>query len=99
MTAHTSVETVTKSLGSGAIEYMGKPLLIDDLLAVVRRVQATRKASPRAAASVDEGPETAIIGLTSAMLEGYRAIARGAPTDASVLLLGAHGPCIEMDAL
>ncbi|MFI4921730.1 MAG: laccase domain-containing protein, partial [Gammaproteobacteria bacterium] len=39
MTAHTSVETVTKSLGSGAIEYLGKPLLIDDLLALVRRVQ------------------------------------------------------------
>src|SRR5262249_9656811 len=34
MTAHTSVETVTKSIGSGAIEYLGKPLLIDDLLSV-----------------------------------------------------------------
>ncbi len=47
MTAHTSVETVTKSLGSGAIEYLGKPLLIDDLLALVRRVQASKRASER----------------------------------------------------
>jgi DNA-binding NtrC family response regulator len=98
MTAHTSVETVTKSLGSGAIEYLGKPLLIEDLLAVVRKVQASRKASPRAAANVDEGPETAIIGRTPTMLEVYRAIARVAPTDASVLILGASGTGKELVA-
>src|SRR5580765_2916414 len=54
MTAHTSVETVTKSLGSGAIEYLGKPLLIDDLLGVVRKIQASRKASPRRASRRSE---------------------------------------------
>src|SRR5215469_8796393 len=52
MTAHTSVETVTKSLGSGALEYMGKPLLIDDLLAVVRRVQTTHRAPAKEAQAV-----------------------------------------------
>src|SRR6266849_3567758 len=40
MTAHPSVETVTRSIGSGALEYLSKPLLIDDLLAVVRKAQA-----------------------------------------------------------
>ena len=80
MTAHTSVETVTKSLGSGAIEYLGKPLLIDDLLALVRRVQASKRASNETTATVDEGPETSIIGRTPKMLEVYRAIARVAPT-------------------
>ena len=40
MTAHMSVETVAKSLGSGAIEYLRKPLLIDDLLAAVQKAQA-----------------------------------------------------------
>src|SRR5215813_15013923 len=74
MTAHTSVETVTKSLGSGAIEYLGKPLLIDDLLALVRRVQASKRPS-EATATIDEGPETSIIGRTPKMLEVYRAIA------------------------
>src|SRR4029077_17196650 len=62
MTAHTSVETVTKSIGSGAIEYLGKPLLIDDLLALVRKVQASRRASGESTATIDEGPETSIIG-------------------------------------
>src|SRR5438270_12673336 len=74
MTAHTSVETVTKSLGSGAIEYLGKPLLIDDLLALVHKVQASRRSSTEATATVDDGPETSIIGRTPTMLEDARAI-------------------------
>src|SRR5215472_1732414 len=98
MTAHTSVETVTKSLGSGAIEYLGKPLLIDDLLALVRKVQASRRASGESTATVDEGPETSIIGRTPKMLEVYRAIARVAPTEASVLILGASGTGKELVA-
>src|ERR1041385_387126 len=69
MTAHTSVETVTKSIGSGAIEYLGKRLLIDDLLALVRRVQASHKSTKESTASVDEGPETSIIGRPAKMLE------------------------------
>jgi DNA-binding NtrC family response regulator len=98
MTAHTSVETVTKSLGSGAIEYLGKPLLIDDLLTLVRKVQASRREPSSSTARVDEGPETAIIGRTPKMLEVYRAIARVAPTEASVLILGASGTGKELVA-
>src|SRR5262249_20830742 len=90
--------TVTKSLGSGAIDYLGKPLLIDDLLAVVRKVQASRKPASRALGA-DEGPETSIIGRTPKMLEGYRAIARVAPAEASVLILGASGTGKELVAL
>jgi DNA-binding NtrC family response regulator len=98
MTAHTSVETVTKSLGSGAIEYLGKPLLIDDLLALVRKVQANKRTSNEATATVDEGPETSIIGRTPKMLEVYRSIARVAPTEAGVLILGASGTGKELVA-
>lgn len=98
MTAHTSVETVAQSLGSGAVEYLGKPLMIDDLLAVVRKVQASRRSPPRPTSSIEEGPETAIIGRTPKMLEVYRAIARVAPTDASVLILGASGTGKELVA-
>jgi len=97
MTAHTSIETVTKSLGSGAIDYLGKPLLIDDLLAVVRKVQAGRQHAARSSGA-DDGPETSIIGRTPKMLEVYRAIARVAPTEASVLILGASGTGKELVA-
>jgi DNA-binding NtrC family response regulator len=100
MTAHMSVETVAKSLGSGAFEYLGKPLLIDDLLAVVRRAQGAATAAPEKGANreEDEGPETSIIGRTPKMLEVYRAIARVAPTDVSVLILGASGTGKELVA-
>ena len=98
MTAHTSVETVAKSLGSGAIEYLGKPLLIDDLLALVRKVQTSRRPASESTATIDEGPETSIIGRTPKMLEVYRAIARVAPTEASVLILGASGTGKELVA-
>lgn len=98
MTAHTSVETVTRSFGSGAIDYLGKPLLIDDLLALVRKVQASQRSSARPDPGVEEGPETSIIGRTPKMLEVYRAIARVAPTEASVLILGASGTGKELVA-
>src|SRR6266566_1934109 len=45
MTAHASVETVARSVAKGALEYLSKPLLIYDLLAVVRRM-ATRRQPP-----------------------------------------------------
>lgn len=98
MTAHMSVETVAKSITSGAVEYLGKPLLIDDLLAVVRKVQATRTPAQDATQNRDEGPESSIIGRTPKMLEVYRAVARVAPTDVSVLILGASGTGKELVA-
>lgn len=99
MTAHMSVETVAKSLGSGALEYLSKPLLIDDLLSVVRKVQASHLPTSEADSfNPDEGPETSIIGRTPKMLEVYRAIARVAPTDVSVLILGPSGSGKELVA-
>ena len=98
MTAHTSIETVAKSLDSGAVEYLGKPLLIDELLAVVRKVQASLRPSSRSNESEEPGPETSIIGRTPKMLEVYRAIARVAPTDVAVLILGASGTGKELVA-
>jgi DNA-binding NtrC family response regulator len=98
MTAHMSVETVAKSITSGAIEYLGKPLLIDDLLAVVRKVQASRLPAQDTTKDEDEGPESSIIGRTPKMLEVYRAVARVAPTDVSVLVLGASGTGKELVA-
>ncbi|HYX52730.1 MAG TPA: sigma-54 dependent transcriptional regulator [Candidatus Limnocylindrales bacterium] len=98
MTAQMSVETVAKSLGAGALEYLSKPLLIDDLLAIVRKVQNSQQQAKAAAAVEDDGPETSIIGRTPKMLEVYRAIARVAPADISVLILGPSGSGKELVA-
>lgn len=95
MTAHASVETVTRSFHGGAEEYLGKPVRIDDLLTLIRRFEKRQ---------VEDRPEqvpwvpSAIIGNSSAMLEVYRLIARVAPSDASVFLVGPSGSGKELVA-
>ena len=96
MTAHASVETMAKSVKDGAVEYLGKPLRIDDLLGLVRRLESSRHSRLNGHAVAEEPePEgfagTAIIGRSPKMLEVYRSIARVAPTDATVLIVGPSG--------
>jgi DNA-binding NtrC family response regulator len=95
MTAHASVETLAKSVRDGAVEYLGKPLRVDELLGCVNRLSARREAQASTIALPPEEPEglegTAIVGRSPRMLELYRTIARVAPTDATVLIVGASG--------
>lgn len=96
MTAHASVETMAQSVKDGAVEYLGKPLRIEDLLELVRRLE-NRRQSRSSGSAVSEAAEpegfagTAIVGRSPRMLEVYRSIARVAPTDATVLIVGASG--------
>jgi DNA-binding NtrC family response regulator len=94
VTAHASVETMAQSIKDGAVEYLAKPLRIDDLVGLVRRLGNRRQAGSAAVADEVE-PEgfagTAIVGRSPKMLEVYRSIARVAPTDATVLIVGASG--------
>jgi len=96
MTAHASVETMARAVKDGATEYLGKPLRIDDLLALVRRLESRRQSRSNISDVVEEvEPEgfagTAIVGRSPRMLEVYRSIARVAPTDATVLIVGPSG--------
>ena len=96
MTAHASVETMAQSVKDGAVEYLGKPLRIDDLLGLVRRLESRRQSRSNGQAVAGEPePEgfagTAIIGRSPKMLEVYRSVARVAPTDATVLIVGPSG--------
>jgi DNA-binding NtrC family response regulator len=95
MTAHASVETMAQSVKDGAVEYLGKPLRIDDLLGLVRRLEKRRQSCNGHAVVGEPEPEgfagTAIIGRSPKMLEVYRSIARVAPTDATVLIVGPSG--------
>lgn len=97
MTAHASVETVARSVAGGALEYLSKPLLIDELLTVVRRTEKRRQSEP---VSIPESPspDSAMVGRSPKMLEVYRAIARVAPSTASVLITGASGTGKELVA-
>lgn len=95
MTAHASVETMARAVRDGAAEYLGKPLKLDELLGCVNRLKSRRETAP---AEIDseqdelEGIEkTSIVGRSPRMLEVYRTIAHVAPTDATVLIVGASG--------
>ncbi len=97
MTARASVETAARSVAGGALEYLGKPVLIDELLALLRKLVAPCRASavtPKDTLS----PESAIVGRSPKMLEVYRAIARVAPSTASVLITGPSGSGKELVA-
>jgi DNA-binding NtrC family response regulator len=98
MTAHASVETVAHAVAEGAVEYLGKPILIDDLLGLVRRLEARREGPPQPAADPGPSPDSAIVGRSPRMLDVYRAIARVAPSDATVLITGASGTGKELVA-
>ena len=96
MTAHASVETMARAVKDGATEYLGKPLRIDDLLGLVRRLESRQQSRSKVADVAEEvEPEgfagTAIVGRSPRMLEVYRCIARVAPTDATVLIIGPSG--------
>jgi len=97
MTAHATLETVTRSLSGGALEYLSKPLLIDDLLSLLQKLES-RRPSETEIAPAGPAPETAIVGRSAKMLEVYRAIARVAGSNASVLILGASGTGKELVA-
>ncbi len=97
MTAHASVETVARSVAGGALEYLSKPLLIDELLALLRKLTGPRQ-TPSAAPKDSFAPESAIVGRSPKMLEVYRAVARVAPSTASVLISGASGSGKELVA-
>jgi len=95
MTAHASVETLAKSVRDGAVEYLGKPLRVDELLGCIERLKSRREGTGSMLAQEPEEPAgfqgTTIVGRSPKMLEVYRTIARVAPTEATVLIVGASG--------
>jgi two-component system response regulator HydG len=97
MTARASIETVARSVAGGAIEYLSKPLLIDELLALLQKLTGPRQTTSSAPKDIF-GPESAIVGRSPKMLEVYRAVARVAPSTASVLIAGASGSGKELVA-
>ncbi len=97
MTAHASIETVARSVAEGALEFLSKPLLIDELLVLIRRLTGPRQAFTQAPKDAF-APESAIVGRSPKMLEVYRSVARVAPSTASVLITGASGSGKELVA-
>ena len=102
ITAHAGLSVAVEAMKRGATDFVSKPWSNDKLLAAVRNA-AARRASRRAAPPVGFAERPAdvtspLIGQSPAMARVHALIARAAPTDANVLILGENGTGKELAA-
>ncbi|MCW5890331.1 MAG: sigma-54-dependent Fis family transcriptional regulator [bacterium] len=97
MTAFGSVDTAVQAIGAGAVDYVSKPMNVEELRATVRRALGRRSEAQARLPAADEGGDR-LVGRSSAMIEIYKTIARVAPSRATVLLLGESGTGKEVVA-
>jgi DNA-binding NtrC family response regulator len=97
MTAFGSINTAVRAIGAGAVDYMSKPMNVDEVRANVRRA-LERRSEESAAVSAGGRQIDDVVGRSPAMVEVYKSIARVAPTPATVLILGESGTGKELIA-
>ena len=101
---HAARQSALAAIERGAYDFYEKPVKIEELSLIVRRaLNLSRIESENRALSAKVGEEQRVLGrvITGApeMVRVARTIERAAPTDASVLLLGASGSGKELLAL
>src|SRR3972149_304136 len=101
MTGHGTMQTAIEATKLGAFDYHLKPFDPAEMLAAIDKALESTRLS-RSQVVLD--PETtaavagdAIIGRSPRMQQGYMAIGRVAPTDATVLIRGESGTGKEFD--
>ncbi len=95
VTAHGTVETAASAQRLGVFDYLAKPF---EIKVLVERVRAALRAPAAAAAEVELGPESMIIGNDPAIVEVYNEVARVAPLPIPVLIRGETGTGKELIA-
>ncbi len=100
MTGRGSMETVMKATEGGAFEYLAKPFEMAAMIDTIKRAEKTFSPDEEddEAASIDDLPETEMIGSSARMIEIYKTISKVAPTDATVLIEGETGTGKELIA-
>src|SRR5690242_3414851 len=99
MTGRGSMETVRAATEGGAFEYLAKPFEMALMIDTIKRAEKSLAGEEEdEAASIDDLPETQMIGSSPRMIEIYKTISRVAPTDATVLIEGETGTGKELIA-
>ncbi|QDZ08284.1 sigma-54-dependent Fis family transcriptional regulator [Sphingomonas panacisoli] len=99
ITAHAGVNVAVDAMKHGATDFVSKPWENDRLVQTVRTAAAlrrSRRAAPAGQAASSNGAP--LIGSAPAMARVHSLIARAAPTDANVLVLGENGTGKELVA-
>jgi two-component system, NtrC family, response regulator AtoC len=94
MTAFGSMETAIEAIHEGAFDFISKPMNLEEIKKTVSRALAQRALQNNAQKSsveIRSEPSGAIIGMSPAVMEVYKTIARVAPTKSVVLILGESG--------
>jgi len=99
MTGRGSMETVMAATEGGAFEYLAKPFEMAHMIDTIKRAEKSLNGvEDDEAASIDDLPETEMIGSSTRMVDIYKTISRVAPTDATVLIEGETGTGKELIA-
>jgi two-component system response regulator AtoC len=97
VTAFGSMQTAVQAFDSGAIDYVSKPMNLEELRTSVARALRRREVEP-ATPAADGSPLDQVIGRSPAMVEVYKLVAKVAPGKSTVLLLGESGTGKELVA-
>jgi DNA-binding NtrC family response regulator len=99
ITGYPSVGGAVGAVKAGAAEYLAKPFTDEELLSTVRNIfdrQRMRRLAQESA--VEKQSSYGLIGDSPAMEKVFRAIAKAAPTSATVLIAGESGTGKELVA-
>jgi DNA-binding NtrC family response regulator len=107
MTAYTALETAVEAMKLGAFDFVAKPWQNEKLIATIRaalelrhtRIEAAqlRRQNRELAADTNRSSEL-VVGDSPAMRRVFELVAKTAPTDANVLILGENGTGKELIA-
>jgi DNA-binding NtrC family response regulator len=101
MTAHGSMETAVHAVHHGAFDYISKPFVVDEMLGILHRIEEKFRLVQDATIGSELAetlPNSEIIGATPRMVEIYKKVAKIAPIEAPVLVMGESGSGKELVA-
>jgi two-component system, NtrC family, nitrogen regulation response regulator GlnG len=103
ITAQNSFENAVEAMKRGALDYLVKPFGMDEVKALAAKVTRTRELERevkelRREVGRRTVPGERLVGKSSAMLDVFKTIGRGAPRDVPVLITGESGTGKELVA-